>query len=348
MRRLLFPLLSAVAVALLLLGGCDTSVSPRSGAGGFSIRGYLQTGLPQGERQFIRVRDLNRPLDDSSNQQLDATVTLENVTDGTAETLRDEVVVFDGVVTHNFWTDTPIQPAATYRVRVEGTDGRVTTTSTTTPTGTDLAPNADVSDCVEGFHFQFPAGSNVYDVDVLYRYEDRVYRQDYRSRLRSETSGPPRLRLTPESDLIGLVPTPPALGPSFPSGPIYTRCPYLDSPFVEVAYTLVSDDWSEETGLDVNFNPTTALGVEDGLGFFGSVRRDTVAVRVNQTVCIYTPRLPVPEEVEGLVSTAVEVCGLTLEGARQRLCDNGNPEFCPPEEEEDDDDDGGPGGPGGR
>jgi hypothetical protein len=335
-RRPLAPLLvvaAFVAAALLMLGGCDTSVAPRSGRAFFSIRGYLQTELPPGQRQYVRVNDLDRPLGDTARQRLDATVTLENLTDGTVEPMQQRVIVFDSVVTHNFWTDAPIRPATTYRVRVEGADGRVTASTTTTPTDQNLTPDVDFSDCLAGFHLTFPRGSLVYDVHALYRYEGEVYAVDRTSALEFASGAPPRVHLRPEAELRAIIPQPPSLGPSSPiGGPYYSRCPYLDMARVEVAYTLLSGDWAERADSDDDFSPTTALGIDDGIGFFGSVRRDTIAVEVDQTVCIFDMPPRVPEILEQLYATYEYVCSLSVPEARQRLCDDGRTEFCTPAE----------------
>lgn len=104
--------------------GCDESFSPVDPSDfRFSIFGVLDAAA---DTQWIRISPL-RPVLVTTPDPLDAVVTLEEVASGRIVELRDSVFRFsgnpdvgaDGVFLHNFWTDEPIEPGASYRFRVQ-------------------------------------------------------------------------------------------------------------------------------------------------------------------------------------------------------------------------------------
>lgn len=123
--------LFSVILAGFVLGGCDNTLEPLNKEKGiYSVYGFVDV---RDEVNYIRVKNMNIPLVDDTSSTIDATVTLTDVNRGISRILEDSLVQFDSVVTHNFRTRLDIQPETTYRLDVEGGDGRTVSATTTTP-----------------------------------------------------------------------------------------------------------------------------------------------------------------------------------------------------------------------
>lgn len=116
--------------------GCDNSLDLIDEAtGSYSIYGALDMNK---EINFIRVKDLNVPIENIMDEPLNVEVVLENLTEGVSQVLKDSVVIFDGVPTHNFYTTMDIPPRSEFRITVSGEDGRTTTARATAPNLSDV------------------------------------------------------------------------------------------------------------------------------------------------------------------------------------------------------------------
>jgi hypothetical protein len=110
-------------VFILLLAGCEFSVDPlqENDQYHFSMYGYLDASA---DTQWVRVM----PIRDSlfyEPKPLDATVTLTNSASGETVDMNDSLFSYvQGVYTHNFWTTVDIEPAETYRITAESTEGK--------------------------------------------------------------------------------------------------------------------------------------------------------------------------------------------------------------------------------
>ncbi|MGK7311856.1 MAG: hypothetical protein ACN0LA_06405 [Candidatus Longimicrobiales bacterium M2_2A_002] len=98
--------------------------------GPFSVYGYLDLSA---DTQWIRVTPIRQNIRPDS-AAIDAVVTLEHVGSGRIVTLRDSLFRFadpdvagSSAWVHNFWTTEPLEPEATYRLRVARSDGAATT-----------------------------------------------------------------------------------------------------------------------------------------------------------------------------------------------------------------------------
>jgi hypothetical protein len=276
--------LTSVCAALLgtlLLVGCENSFEPFAEEGAYSIYGYLST---ERARQFIRVKPLNEPLDLSSAAPLGVTVTLENLTAGTATTLRDSVVVFEDEnarsITHNFWTDAPIQPGAEYRITVDGPAG-MTRATTLVPVDADPVVRPDSAGCIDTFSVAF---LNADDLplrgDIAFRYDG----QRSTIRVLDDTpptpDDPPTFEFTPELLLKDRVPFQEQTGNPCVYAP---RCLALDDNEINISYVFTSPDWLDDPPeLGEEFNPSlNQPDIENGVGFFGALRRDQFTVKVD-------------------------------------------------------------------
>ena len=137
-RRLIPVLLAATLAA-----GCDVPFEPfqENTVGPFSVFGYLDL---KADTQWIRVAPIRQSLLPDS-APIDAIVTLEHLGSGRVVTLRDSLFMFADPrlntvgYAHNFWTTEPLEPEATYRLRVERSDGAVTTALVEMPTEPEVS-----------------------------------------------------------------------------------------------------------------------------------------------------------------------------------------------------------------
>lgn len=255
--------------SLLVLGGCDNSLDPiQEDVGLFSVYGYIS---PTNDHQLIRVRDLNDPLVRDSTRTLTATVTLENLETGRTETLTDSIVTFQGIFTHNFQPRQDIQHGVTYRLSVQRTDGRSVQTTATTPevTTVDLKPAGPV-ECVEQVEIFF---RNVTDqrlvrVSVGFAWRNHLTWVDLDVPTIGDT-GTPYNAFNPATILEGVFPE--RFQDTLGQDPA-NFCGALDDDKFRIAYTHFGPDWPTDRVLT---DPLES-NVENGLGIFGGLRRDTL------------------------------------------------------------------------
>lgn len=306
LRSCRFTLLFGVVGGLLLLSGCDNTIEPFSGGSTFSIYGYLNLSEP---RQFVRVKDMNQPLVGDSTRTIDATVRLENLDTGASYPMQDSAVAFDGVYTHNFWVNLDVVPNTAYRVTVTRSDGTTTRSTTRTPRAIAPVPTPASGNCLTSFRVPLP--------DI--RDTQRIRQVAVGFLPEQESSGPggapgpggdrnpgdttPQVRIwvaAEDSESIQVVGfgggedvqlrfTPePVLGTEIasqntPPFSVYTpRCLKLGDDRIRVAYLLLGPDWFYRVPQgDVSFDPSTSNFVENGIGFLGALRRDTVSITVD-------------------------------------------------------------------
>lgn len=254
----------ALLLGLLLLGGCDSTFNPFAEETGVaSIYGVLT--LSDGP-SFIRVKNLNDPLIGDSTRTLDATVTLTNRETGATETLSDSVVVFDGVYTHNFRTDLDLQQKTTYRITVDHPNGRAQATATLPEsTRVDVRPTEAVS-CTQQVQvfFQNVSAPRFVRAEVGIPWRSDLRWIDLET---SQTGSVPVGRVTPSAALRRVVPESILLS----VGPPEEYCSLLFGP-LRIAYTHFGPDWPSDSVVADPF----ASRVENGLGVFGGIHRDTV------------------------------------------------------------------------
>lgn len=114
---------SICIVLFLLVSQCDATLDPLDQSNGsFSVHGTVNM---DNEIHFFRVNDLKATLQQETVPAIDARVTLENITTGNSVVLPDSMVNFDGVFTHNFFTE-DIEYGNIYELTVERLSGRGT------------------------------------------------------------------------------------------------------------------------------------------------------------------------------------------------------------------------------
>jgi hypothetical protein len=126
-------LLAAIFIpALLFAGACDNSFDPTGPDNGtFSVQGTLDL---LEETSYIRVRDMNEPFTLEATEELDATVTLQNLDAGTSTQLGSSVREYEGTYLHTFFVEDGVFPDTRYQLRVENSEGVLIEMNTVTPT----------------------------------------------------------------------------------------------------------------------------------------------------------------------------------------------------------------------
>lgn len=295
---------SLLFTLLLVATGCDNTIEPFAERGAYSIYGVLSSSQSQ---QLIRVKPLDVPISKIDSNALDATVTLENVTDGTSETLEDSVIAFSDaestVLTHNYFTDSPIRPETNYRLRIEGPDGRTVEAETVTPTDLDADVAPQQGACLDVFRAVFNRVKDVRHVRaaVEIKLEEFPQPEPWVTMLRRDVIKPAdgadvSMTFTPRSVIESLnerveedinePPLPDSLSPFCWRS---TLCGLLDSDEIRVRYRYLGPDWYGNVPEDsITYDPLASNDVTNGLGFFGSIRHDVQTTTVDTASFVYT------------------------------------------------------------
>lgn len=282
------------------MGGCETSIEPFSEEGAYSIYGYLS---PTRNVQFVRIKPLSVPVSKMDAEPLNVTVTLENLEKGSAEVLRDSVITFADanttVVTHNFWTETPIRPQTKYRLSVEGPEGSVQA-STVTPTVRKASATPREGVCWDRFTVVFDGIQDPRRVRAWVEMKLEEAPQpgpwiSFRKRNIFRTrSGDVALTFRPSGFFTQLTQNIEISKPDLPNdkNPFCWRtnwCSLLESAQIRVRYLYLGTQWYGDVPEDsLTFDPLESHDVKNGLGFFGSVRRDVQTVSVDLSPYIWT------------------------------------------------------------
>lgn len=275
----------------LSLSGCENTIEPYAErAETYSIHGYLSETR---QNQFIRVKRLDAPFSGERARSMAATVQLKNLTDGTQETLQDSVIVFEDegseIVTHNFWTDTPVQPKTEYRLVVEAPEGERTTATATTPASSQARAVPDSADCLSNFTVAFPpiTDDRLVRADVEFEYRvggsDKTTTLAYSQQdgLREREDGSVFFRFEPEDLLLQ---TYEPIDDESEECYYTPLCVNLASAQVTIRYVYLGPEWEGTVPEDdPTLDPTESPYVENGKGFFGALRRDTTTVEVDTT-----------------------------------------------------------------
>jgi len=114
---------------LLLIVGCDQTFEPlaENNQYHFSIYGYLDTAA---DTQWVRVGTAREAIDDVPDPA-GITVTLENLHTGETVIMQDSLFSPENFL--NYWTTSRIENEQSYRILVEGTNGKSSHADVTIP-----------------------------------------------------------------------------------------------------------------------------------------------------------------------------------------------------------------------
>lgn len=257
--------MALLCTLLLVAGACDTSLEPfHEKTGLYSIHGILTLSK---DEHYIRIKDLNEPVPEDSAPGLDATVTLENLDEGTTNILADSVVSFGGIYTHNFRVEGNLEPENTYQVTVERSDGLTATAQATMPPVTQVDVSArEPIYCLYGasFHFLNVPHPRLVEISVGVPQDDRY---EWVHRDVPTQSGFVVWRILEEvlpRQITAVVDS-------------NRYCTFLPDDKLLVAYTHYGPDWPTDS---VRTSPIES-NVQNGLGLFGGLHRDTLTLRVD-------------------------------------------------------------------
>ena len=272
MRHVLGLLVALAGTALLL--GCENTLDPIANDRVFTIHGALNASV---DRQFVRVRSLNSPFTADATRDLDATVRVENRRTGAVTALQDSVTTFGDVYTHNFWAEMDVEPDTEYRVIAERSDGATSTATMRTPAVIEVERTRTDGHCLDVYRIQFPSvrEQNLIQAQIGFRLEERTF---WVPRPTGFGGAGVEVEFQPEQVLaeeVGSLDNPSTRLRYEP------RCLVLDDDQLVVAFKHLGPAWSGRIPGDLDFDPTTSDVVDNGLGFFGGYREDTVAVRVD-------------------------------------------------------------------
>lgn len=277
--------LAALTMSIVLVSGCDNRIDPIGGDAQLSIYGALSLST---DHQYVRVRDLTSPLTPDATRQLDVEVTLERLRDGARFPMRDVVILFDSVHTHNFYRNIALEPEAEYRVVAEHADGRTTSATARMPPILQEETSPPLSGCRDEVQVRLTPITDIRTLDIALVYEHngeaiRVEPGPTTTELftlRPE-DGSAVLEFVPEVLLDYTIPSQDDPDTRFVNE---TRCSVLDDDRIRILYLQYGPQWLSDGAPARTFDPTESRTVTNGLGFLGGIRRDSTFVRVDTSV----------------------------------------------------------------
>jgi hypothetical protein len=252
-------------MALLLLfcvltTGCEESFDPiqENERHFFSVNGYLDASA---DTQWVRVMPVRESLIQESGIGA-PTVTLQHIESGETVVMQDSIFHYaGGRYAYNFWTTMPALPEESYRIEVNGEDGRISSAETTLPKDFPVPRfrqpefNADILIIEEV--------EKLADAQVIYR-----IRQD-RTGNEFEAAFP----YLEHSVFIGDSAYRIAINPAF--GRVRIMEMYCDITVTERNVFVASGgpDWVDFLSLDKHTIalPDGVTNIENGVGFFGGI-----------------------------------------------------------------------------
>lgn len=284
--RLFVPVWLFLLWLIPLFTGCDNTIEPYAEKGRYSIYGYLS---PARDVQMVRVKPLTVPISKMDSADLGVTVTLENLTDGTNEILRDSVIAYQdeeaSVITHNFWTDSAVQLGSKYRISVKDPNGDMTTATAVAPTGSEAITSPENGNCLSTYTVEFEDVTvrRISEASIQAFYEgewislspssENIYRTDERNAA---------LNFKPETLLEDHIPEQTVPESRNPFCWFATRCGRLGSDSLRIRYTYLGPEWYGEIPEDsLTYNPLKSHDVTNGLGFFGALGQAQTVVSVD-------------------------------------------------------------------
>ncbi len=273
-------IICCLAFFLLCISSCkEPKIDALEGEKGiYSIYGALNLDE---NPNYIRIKDLRTALGaDSSN--LDATVEFHDLEIGAITALQDTVVKFDGISTNNFILDKDLEPRKSYLITVTRPDGNSVSSIATTPGVTihSITPNESVN-CFSEIQLMFenvlPSEQIRLEVSMA-SYVSRTFEISQFCTFERE-GNTASLTLTTR-DFLGM------LFPAKGVNIITCRgteseitCEDLESPKISVRYLHLGPEWQKVYPLYPN-DPEDIMDVENGLGFFGGYRDETISYTV--------------------------------------------------------------------
>ncbi len=270
----------------LIIVGCDNTIQPLDRDNGvYSIYGIFDL---KKEINFVRVKDLNQTLLQDTSDTIDATVIIEDLQSGMSDVMQDSVVTFDGVKTHNFYTDLNILPDTRYRVSVERSDGRTVSAEVVTPTFAETSVEPVNEDCLTRIDVTFSpvADRNTLRLSFGFNYKGQRWWVNPRANVLGSISdftdgvGRQVYSFTPKT-IIDLYPPGEGNNPFDGDDGITLWCHELDNDQFYIRYTHYGPGFFESSTSD-------SLEIPGGTGRLGALYKDTLNFQID-TVNVCKP-----------------------------------------------------------
>lgn len=134
---------------LMFLTSCDITLEPISESEPFySISGPLDI---QSTPNFIRVHDITALLNPEATRELDLQLLFTNLSTMESTLLRDSVIVYENINTHNFIVEESIEFDTRYKIEIEDNLGFRDSLITVTTRETNLSISPDTVSCNQRF-----------------------------------------------------------------------------------------------------------------------------------------------------------------------------------------------------
>lgn len=268
----------SLAIIVFLWPGCENSIQPLDRETGiYSIYGTLD--LKQ-ETNFVRVKDLNKTLLEDTAGTINATVVLTDLNNGFQDIMQDSIIEFDGVKTHNFYTNMEILPGNRYRVSVERDDGRTVTADAITPefANTNIEPVMETCETPIQVSFNPVEDRNNLSLSVGFNYKGELRWIPPRENI---VTGPDDVDNSEKTEIFSF--TPKSIldlftGNTglFSSDAEELWCHQLDNDQFYIRYTHYGSDFFENTTSD-------SIQIPGGTGRLGALYNDTLNFKIDTT-----------------------------------------------------------------
>ncbi|MDR9419837.1 hypothetical protein [Gracilimonas sp.] len=253
--------------SLLFISGCEEPFQPieENHEYFFSVYGYLGS---EADTQWVRVMPV-RETTEYSDEPIDATVTLENLDTGEITTMNDSLFTLSQVAEEdayvwNFWTTTDIHPSNTYKLKVERSDGAITTATVDIP-GQFADPTIDFN-YVEVYDV-----NNLAEVLLNWKVRDRRDNTIHEFSVIQDqviyyrTSEKYRIVIYPNDDFVNVI-----------LKSLEASQPQIEILDTKAVVSVAGSDWVDfsELGRDVIALPEATSNIENGVGYLvGSIRK---------------------------------------------------------------------------
>jgi len=281
--------LSTALVVSYLVSACDSNFTPFSQTDNFyTLLGYLDTDA---DTQYVRVIPFRATVERQLEPTIDAVVRSIDLTGGSTVVWSDSLVSFpDSTYGHVFWAVFSAKPEHTYRVEVQRSDGAVTSAETTVPArpGDPETVYGALNQSSTNAPMFWPGVNNVVDEDAYYEITEvnclgtpspALYQQppEYSVRVRYEQDRRGRSTAAGwrfEFDFFG-------------DKDILSRRYGFQDGFCAILYNLEvriatpSAEFDPPGGVwdrELLIQPGSLSNVEGGLGFVGSVSRNSASL----------------------------------------------------------------------
>lgn len=276
-----FFILFILFSSTFLLNSCkERLINPfEEREGAFSIYGAMKI---DGDKSYIRVRDVTEPFLADSNRIKKLSASLENLSNGELYTLRDTIINYNGNFTSNFIIDEDLSPRQTYKLSVTGESGKTSSSLATTPgvSSYSFLPN-NLQSCETPIRFKFQnvKAPEFIRMQVGFNFEGVWYYDivgDVDQFRQDPEANETEVVMSITNLLVEVFPPPPEARVGKPPKqwrPLVS-CSQLENPVeIKIRYIHFGPEWEvflKNGQRDINY--FEAQDVDNGFGFFGSIR----------------------------------------------------------------------------